>query len=232
MSKKKPTYLVSLIKDKSLKVYDGTELVTYINPYSYLLSRKKVGLMSEFDQIHVDGISLVWLLRLLGVKVTRNSFDMTSEAPRLFQYCIENNKSVYFIGAKAEEVKKSIEVIQSSFAELNICGYRDGYVKSEYDQALQEVLNANPDYVVVGMGTPLQEEFLVDLKKAGHEGGGYTCGGFLHQTAGRIQYYPNWIDKMNLRWMYRIYKEPYLFKRYFIQYPQAFFTIVFDRFRS
>jgi exopolysaccharide biosynthesis WecB/TagA/CpsF family protein len=93
---------------------------------------------------------------------------------------------------------------------------------------LENIKELNPDIVVCGMGTPLQEQFLVDLQDTGWNGIGYTCGGFLHQTAGDIQYYPKWVDKYNLRWVYRIYDEPVLFKRYFGDYPKFFWYFMID----
>ena len=78
------------------------------------------------------------------------------------------------------------------------------------------------------MGTPKQEEFLLDLSQAGWKGTGYTCGGFLHQTAQNIKYYPKWIDLFNLRAIYRIYDEPRLIKRYMLEYPIALIYILSD----
>mgnify|MGYP000060826451 CR=1 FL=1 len=49
----------------------------------------------------------------------------------------------------------------------------------------------------------------------GYQGIGFTCGGFVHQTAmNRMHYYPNWVDKMNLRFVYRMYKEKHTRTRY------------------
>ena len=66
------------------------------------------------------------------------------------------------------------------------------------------------------------------LSKYNWQGIGYTCGGFLHQTANHIQYYPHWINRLGLRAFYRIYDEPKLFKRYFIDYPFAICIIIYD----
>lgn len=41
-----------------------------------------------------------------------------------------------------------------------------------------QINELNPDLVVVGMGAPLQEKFLVDLVGLGWRGRGYTCGVF------------------------------------------------------
>ena len=92
-------------------------------------------------------------------------------------------------------------------------------------KAIEIILALKPSIVVVGMGTPRQEQFLVDLKEAGYNGTGYTCGGFFHQTAGKMDYYPNWADKFHLRWLYRIIDEPKLFKRYTVDY--SWFLVVF-----
>ncbi|MDB1069579.1 hypothetical protein PL690_21470, partial [Phocaeicola vulgatus] len=41
------------------------------------------------------------------------------------------------------------------------------------------------------------------------------CGIKVHQTANNeIEYYPLWIDRMNLRFVYRMYKEKHTRKRY------------------
>ena len=78
------------------------------------------------------------------------------------------------------------------------------------------------------MGTPLQEQFLLSLQASGWSGKGYTCGGFLHQTASQINYYPYWINRLGLRAFYRMYDEPKLVKRYFIDYPKAIVIIFYD----
>ena len=61
----------------------------------------------------------------------------------------------------------------------------------------------------------MQEQFLLKVKNAGFDGIGFTCGGFIHQTAkDEIDYYPGWVDRMNLRFLYRMYKEKHTRKRY------------------
>ena len=61
----------------------------------------------------------------------------------------------------------------------------------------------------------MQEKFLLKVKNAGYLGIGFTCGGFIHQTSrNEIDYYPTWVDKTNLRFVYRMWKEPHTRKRY------------------
>ena len=48
-----------------------------------------------------------------------------------------------------------------------------------------------------------------------------TCGGFLSQCAvsNDLIYYPNLINKLNLRWLYRIFSEAHVLRRFILDYP-------------
>lgn len=220
-------YLIPKVKCKE-EINNG--IVTFINPFSYLFFRKYLTLFDAFQSIHIDGIVLVYLLRLIGVKTDRKSFDMTSLAPKVFEECINEDKSIYFIGSTEDAINSFTKVISKDFPRLNIVGHRNGYFNNLNDKnkALKDVTFLKPDVVIVGMGTPYQEQFLVDLKENGWKGRGYTCGGFIHQTAKGINYYPKFYDKYNLRWLYRIIDEPKLIKRYAILYPKAIILFLFD----
>ncbi len=218
-----------LLKKLNAPIDNVEQIVTFINPHSYLLLRKQ-DVFEKFDKIYIDGISLVKLFNLFGFKVSRLSFDMTSLAPLVFNKCIEQNQSIYFIGAKEPEILNFIETIKIEFKNLNIVGSRNGYFTSlnQMEKCIDDIISLNPSVLVVGMGTPNQELFLIKVKEKGYKGVGYTCGGFFHHTAKKLNYYPIFFNKLNLRWLYRMYDEPKLIKRYFIYYPKAFIYLLID----
>ena len=113
---------------------------------------------------------------------------------------------------------------------MKIIGFRDGFFKDQEELKLhiREMINLNPEVMIVGMGSPLQENYLIKLKEAGWSGRGFSCGGFLHQSFQNTDYYPNWVNKLNVRWLYRIYNEPKLIKRYTIDYSWFFVVFVYD----
>ncbi|MDR5907486.1 WecB/TagA/CpsF family glycosyltransferase [Franzmannia qiaohouensis] len=196
-------------------------LVTFLNPYSYRIARRHPSLFRRFDTIHYDGIVLAKLMMLAGVSVQRTSFDMTSLANSVLARAADEGRGVAFVGSEPGVPEQAAETLQAHFAGLPVVSVRHGFFDSDEQRAahIAELVALAPAVVVVGMGVPLQERFLVDLVDAGWRGEGYTCGGFLHQTAkGGAQYYPAWMDRMNLRWLYRIYDEPKLIRRYTIDY--------------
>jgi len=216
--------MIGLIKNKN----NNKMITTFLNPFSYIMARSNKDQLSHFN-IKIDGGLLVILLNLFGFKYKRRSFDMTSLAPVVFIDAIKNNKSIYFIGSKPKVIDLAVQNIQLQFPELNICGYIDGYIIQDQRPVIFDTINSlKADYVICGMGTPLQEQFLIDLQKSGWTGIGYTCGGFFHQTALGIQYYPNWVNALGLRAFFRMYDEPKLIRRYFINYPYAVMIIIYD----
>lgn len=125
-----------------------------------------------------------------------------------------------------------MEVLSAAYPNLSIAGLRNGFFSSgeERQAAIQRILELNPDYLIVGMGTPLQEKFLVEVKEMGWRGIGFTCGGFIHQTAKGLNYYPRWMDWLHLRWLFRIWDEPKLLSRYLLQYPRFVGLFMYDLF--
>lgn len=221
--------ILNLIKENT---NSDLKINTFLNPYSYFLARSKLDLFKDFN-LFVDGALLVMLLRFIGVRVIRNSFDMTSLAPIILDNAQCNKKSIFLIGGESDVAKATVIFFKRKYPELIILGSRDGFFNSSSERAdfIRSLSELNPDILIAGMGTPYQEQLLLDLTALGWQGSGYTCGGFFHQTAkSGLQYYPKWIDNLNLRWLYRMYDEPKLIKRYFLYYPLFLMFFAYDAF--
>ena len=196
----------------------GKGIYTFLNPVSYLDALKHKELFTSFDGIFADGGLLVKAIKMTyGASVKRQSFDMTSLAPIVFSYAAKKGKSVAIVATKQEMVEKAVANLEKSFKGLNICYYRNGYFngEQEMDDEAKKIVSLHPDILIVGMGIIKQEQFLLKVRDAGYQGIGFTCGGFIHQTAqDKAEYYPDWVDKHGLRFVYRMYKEPHTRKRY------------------
>ena len=193
-------------------------IYTFLNPVSYLSALDNKAMFTRFDGIFADGSILAAAIKTIyGKHVTRRSFDMTSIAPELLSFAETNKKTVYVVASRQEQVEKAVGIFKERYADLCVCGYRNGYFTSEVemDKEAEHIAALNPDFLIVGMGALMQERFLLKVKDAGYRGIGFTCGGFIHQTANNeIDYYPVWVDRMNLRFLYRMFKERHTRKRY------------------
>lgn len=194
------------------------KIYTFLNPVSYLTALKEKSLFEKFDGIFADGSGLVYaILALYFHKVTRRSFDMVGIAPMLFSYADDMKKSVYFIGSNEQEIEKAVNIFHAHYPNMNIAGFRNGFFNSEeeIDAEIRKVVDVQPDFLIVSMGIKKQEEMLVRMRDAGFNGVGFTCGGFIRQTSmNKIDYYPAWVDRWNLRFVYRMIKEKHTRSRY------------------
>lgn len=194
------------------------KVYTYLNPVSYLTALDNKELFDKMDGIFADGGLLVKAIKMVyGKQVTRRSFDMTSMAPELFSYAEHHGKTIYIVASKQEQVEAAVKIFRERYPKVMFAGYRNGFFASEddIDGEAKHIAAVNPDFLIVGMGTLMQEKFLLKVKNAGFQGVGFTCGGFIHQTSkNEIDYYPAWVDKTNLRFVYRMWKEPHTRKRY------------------
>ena len=234
---------VEKITDSALVYPYGTFAVgsprinTCVNPFSYHIVRQYPDLYNSMDGLFVDGMTMCWFINFLwGKKIPRLSFDMAGMAVDLFAYLNSEAKDrgIYFLGTRQDVLEQTISQFRLSYPNMNIIGYRNGYFLDLDDRkrAIAEIIKLDSDFAVIGMGSPLQEQFALDLKNAGYKGIVFTCGGFLHQTAARINYYPKWVNKYNLRAFYRLFHEKGLWKRLYnvlIEFPVLF---TFDTIQS
>lgn len=216
-----PLLVEKIIQSDNLTMEELLErkgsIYTFLNPVSYLNAQKAKSLFHSFDGIFADGSLLVKAIRLLyGKKVTRRSFDMTSLAPTLLRHALQKGKRIAIIASKQEEVEQAVSIIRNQYPGIHITYWRNGYFSSEaeIEAEARHIASMAPDYLIVGMGIVLQEKMLLCAKREGFGGIGFTCGGFIHQLCGGKDYYPEWIDRHNLRFVYRMYKEPHTRSRY------------------
>lgn len=210
-----------LLAEKALD--DGSSaFITFINPNSYWIEKKSPSYrqhLSCFDVVLADGIGVVAAARLLNHwPIERISFDGTSLAPPVFDLCSRLDVQVFLVGGAEGVAQVAATAIQESWPSIKIVGLCQGYFERP-DEVIEKIRNSGARLVLCGMGSPNQEEFLISLKSSGWRGVAFTCGGFLDQLTQGVQYYPQWVNSLNLRFAYRLYREPArLWRRYLVQY--------------
>lgn len=130
----------------------------------------------------------------------------------------ERGYSHYFYGSAEETLEKLYKVLKESYPDIKIAGmYSPPFrpiTKDEDEVIVRRINETNPDFIWIGLGAPKQEKFM-----AAHQGKvkGFMVGvgaGFDY-FAGNIERAPEWMQKNNLEWMYRLIQDPKrLFSRY------------------
>ena len=136
----------------------------------------------------------------------------------IFKITAEKGYRHFFYGSKQETLDLLEEKLNENYPGIQIAGmYSPPFrpLTDEEDAAVIKMINdAKPDFVWIGLGAPKQENWM-----AAHQGkiDGLMVGvgaGFDYY-AGNIQRAPQWMQKWNLEWVYRLIQDPKrLFQRY------------------
>lgn len=131
-----------------------------------------------------------------------------------------HTKTFYFVGGKQEVIDETIAKLRQEYPDINILGYRNGYLKTDQERQtlIDDIADKKPDVVFVAMGSPKQELLMEDMSvrhRAIYQG----LGGSFDVYTGHVQRAPKWWVDHNVEWLYRLIKEPkrirrqiYLFK--------------------
>ncbi len=195
--------------------YKKCKLVTCLTPYYMtLMGNEHYSMYQEFDFIASDGSYPLKINKWVGKpKSIRLSFDMSSMAPAVFNDMIKNGQGLYVLGAKPGEIELSVKQIEANFPKLKVFGYHHGYINDCKNLIVDQIVQSGAKVCIIGMGAPLQDEMAVRLKKSGFIGTVYTCGGFIHQTTNGIISFPEWSNRLNIRFIYRWFHEKGVFAR-------------------
>ncbi len=210
-------------------------LVAFANPSTAVLARHAPAFgrdLLSFDFVFPDGNAMCTALRSLnGLPAQRVSFDMTSLAPPVFEPAHSKCLAVVLVGDASGVAERARERIAATYPGLRVTGVLSGY--GDMHDTMRQAAALSPDILACGMGNVRQEAFLLGMRALGWRGWGSTCGGFLDQLHVRLHYDPTWLDRANLRWAYRLFREPgRLWHRYLIQYTQFAWLVCAARIRQ
>jgi N-acetylglucosaminyldiphosphoundecaprenol N-acetyl-beta-D-mannosaminyltransferase len=91
-------------------------------------------------------------------------------------------------------------------------GYRQGYLSDEALTlaAIEEVNAAQPDVLLVGMGNPIQEQWISRCLPRLRVSVCLGIGGLFDYWAGNVSRAPVWLRHLGHEWLWRLLQEPRL----------------------
>lgn len=212
-----------------------TRLITFVNPVSFYGFKAMAG-REQFDAVFSDGALLTRLHNVLfpTSKIKRISFDFSSIAAEVLQHAEANGLRLVFVGGSQDDSSSVNVALSQRFPSLVFSVY-PGYFASDeaMDEFILSLSDSRPDVVVCGMGFPRQELFLLRCKALLIQPFvGFTCGGFISQTALRPDYYSEWIKRFGLRWLQRAFMHGHVRKRLLVDYPVFLIRYLWDVLRK
>ena len=164
-----------------------------------------------------DGGPLSTLGRKRGFDNMRRTTG-PSYMEEIFKISVEKGYRHFFYGSTEETLNKMKQELKDKYPGLQIVGMYSPPFRELTEQEDKEVINMItekvPDFVWVGLGAPKQEKWM-NKHKGKIEGFMIGVGAGFDYFAGNISRAPQWMQKLNLEWLYRMVQDPKrLLRRY------------------
>ena len=164
----------------------------------------------------MDGVGVKIALKFQGIKKAQiRGVDFSRELVKLAS---ENNYRLAFLGAKEEVIQKAKENFLNQYPNLNFVYVRNGYFSDDIE-IINELKQANPQILLVGLGSPKQEELISKLRNELSGCVMVGVGGSFDVFSGIVKESPLVWRKLGLEWLYRTILQPERFKRIFPVLP-------------
>jgi len=170
-------------------------------------------LINSSDICLPDGIGVVLASKILGKPLSERTtgFDFMM---KMLVLANQEGLSFFLLGGKPGIAELAGNKIISMFPNVRIAGTYHGYFNKDEEHEVVNRINENrPDILLVAMGYPKQEMFMLNNKEKLKVRVAMGVGGSLDVLSGTVRRAPVFMQKAGLEWLYRLVTQPSRFKR-------------------
>lgn len=183
--------------------------------------------LSKADALFADGSGIRLAATKAGYRLKGNN-NGTDLLPHLCERTIKNNQSIYLLGSKPTIADKAAQNLKHKFPGLNIAGTQHGYSQLTNKELIENINQSQCDVLLVAMGSPIQEKWLIDNHEKLNCSTALAVGGLFDFYSGTISRSPLWLRQLGMEWIWRLIQEPSKkFNRYVIGTPLFLYRTYF-----
>jgi N-acetylglucosaminyldiphosphoundecaprenol N-acetyl-beta-D-mannosaminyltransferase len=169
-------------------------------------------LYEQADLRVADGMPLIWAARLQGGRLPERIAGSSLVLP-IAERAASAGRSLYLLGGEPDANTGAAEVMRARWPSLNICGASSPMVASppsadDIQALVNELKQVRPDRVLVGMGSPKQEQIIAMLRAELPRSWMIGVGISFSFVAGKVSRAPVWMQNVGLEWCWRLAQEP------------------------
>ena len=162
------------------------------------------------DIVRVDGAGIVLGAKILGQSIPKR-LTWADWGWMLAEYCSSKGHTLYFLGGPDDAAKIAAEKLTENAPGLKVLGSQHGYFNKknkENKKVIDDINTCNPDILVVGMGMPLQERWLLDNLSNINAKVFITAGAAFEYLSCSRTRCPRWMGEIGFEWLFRLLLEP------------------------
>ena len=195
----------------------GGKLIAFANAHCLNVASRDAAyatiLGETFDKVWPDGSGVRIAGRTLGFAVPDNV-----NGTDLFPELAASGLTFWFLGGRPGVAEEAARRCAAKWPASKFAGAAHGYM-DDWEGTLREIEAARPDVLLVALGVPAQEKWIVERAERLRAAAGCTMavGGLLDFLSGRIPRAPLFIRRMGFEWVWRLAMEPRrMFRRYVV----------------
>jgi N-acetylglucosaminyldiphosphoundecaprenol N-acetyl-beta-D-mannosaminyltransferase len=191
-------------------------LIANHNAHSLFLIRRSAALRAFFaqaDLIQIDSTPLIFWGRLLGLPLRREMRSTYLDWRGDFWRLAEARRwRVFYLGGAPGVADAAAARLAQRYPNARI-GCQHGYFDPAADsdenrQVLAKIAAFDPQVLLVGMGMPLQELWVLENRAAIGPGAILTVGAAFDYEAGAQVAAPRWTGRLGVEWLARLIAQP------------------------
>lgn len=206
IEQKKNAYVVTPNVDHIVQLERGGELVeAYKNA----------------DLILADGKPLLWIAKWYKTPI-KEKISGSDLFPLLCERAAEKDYRMFFLGAAPGIAARAAENLTQKYPGLKVVGTYSppfGFEKDEkeLEEIHKRITEVSPHILIVGLGCPKQEYFILHHKDKLGVPISLGLGASLDFEAGNLRRAPKWMQNHGLEWLFRLVQKPgKMAKRYLV----------------
>lgn len=229
-----PDLLVSLCDVPNT---EAPRSIFYLNVHTWNLARDNPDFcraLQEADVVYCDGYGIRLGAWILGESLPTR-FTAVDFLDDVCRRCMSGGQSIYILAGEEGVAERAAKQLEKSFPQLKVVGFHHGYLGTEEEGArvMGEIRRLEPDLLIVGMGSPQQELWIVRNLDMLNVKVGWAVGALFDFVTGKVPRAPQWLAAYGFEWLYRFMVEPRrLWRRYMVGNVRFLTTVLVARMRD
>jgi N-acetylglucosaminyldiphosphoundecaprenol N-acetyl-beta-D-mannosaminyltransferase len=195
---------------------DRTYQICTTSPEFVMIAQEDPDFMRVLHQADLcvaDGVGLLFAARYLGQPLPERVTG-SDGVPLIAQRAARDGWKLFLLGAAPGVAEKAAARLIDQNPGLQIVGTYAGSPAPEEENAIIARVNASgADILLVAYGAPGQDQWIARNRDRLNVRVAMGVGGTFDFVAGVIPRAPRWMQKVALEWLYRLYKQPWRWRR-------------------
>jgi N-acetylglucosaminyldiphosphoundecaprenol N-acetyl-beta-D-mannosaminyltransferase len=222
--------LQQTINDAVTAIEKHNEQITFAcaNPHSIVVAQKDGPFKQALTHASLtvaDGVGVTMMAKFAGIEIGPRITGSDYFFAVMDMLAKRGNGRVFFFGSSQKVLDLISARLTQDYPTVTLCGAVSPpfgvWSESQNNQYIQQINQAKPDVLWVGMTAPKQEKWVYSNAPQLHVPVVGSIGAVFDFFAGTYPRAPQWMISGGLEWLFRFIKEPKrMWKRAFVSNPQ------------